>query len=234
MVARVRSSVSDRRCAVIGAMALLSGFVVAMLVARIVYTGSTVHGSLVWDLFLAWVPFAVSLLIYERARRGNSTSLLVSLACLWLLILPNAPYLVTEMKYIGAGQRVPILYDALLFGAAGWTGLLLGPTSVFLIHDVARRLLGTAKAWALVVSVLSASAFGIYLGRVLRWNSWDVVANPQWMAGLLQDALLHPLSHPWPLALTVLLTSFLLVSYLALYSFARLTPEWNALERTVH
>jgi uncharacterized membrane protein len=233
MVARVRSSVSDRRCAVIGALALLSAFVVAMLVARIVYTDSAAHGSLVWDLFLAWVPFVLSLMIYERARLGSSRSLLVSLACLWLVFFPNAPYLVTEMKYVGAGGRVPVLYDALLFGAAGWTGLLLGLTSVFLIHAVARRLLGTAKAWALVVGVLAASSFGIYLGRVLRWNSWDVVAHPQWMAGLLHDVVLHPLSHPRPLALTVLLTSFLLVSYLVLYSFARLTPEWNALERPI-
>jgi uncharacterized membrane protein len=231
MVARVRSSVSDRRCAVIGAVALLTAFVVAMLVARMIYTGSAAHGSLVWDLFLAWVPFALSLMIYERARHGSSTSLLVSLACLWLVFFPNAPYLVTELKFVGAGTRVPILYDALLFGAAGWTGLLLGLTSLFLIHGVARRLLGTAKAWALVVVVLAASSFGIYLGRVLRWNSWDVVSHPQWMAGLLQDVVLHPLSHPRPLALTVLLTSFLLVSYLVLYSLARLTPEWDALER---
>jgi uncharacterized membrane protein len=233
MLVRVRSSISDRRCAVIGALALLSSFVVAMLLARMVYTGSAGHASLVWDLFLAWVPFVLSLMIYERARRGSSTSLLVPLGCLWLVFFPNAPYLVTEMKFVGAGTRVPILYDALLFGAAGWTGLLLGLTSVFLIHGVARRLLGTARAWALVVGVLAASSFGIYLGRVLRWNSWDVVAHPQWLPGLLHEGVLHPLSHPRPLALTLLLTSFLLVSYLVLYSFARLTPEWDALERPV-
>jgi uncharacterized membrane protein len=233
MVARVRSSVSARRCAVIGALALLSAFVLAMLVARIVHTGSAVHGSLGWDLFLAWVPFLLSLMIYERARRGSSASLLVPLACLWLVFFPNAPYLVTELRYVGAGGRVSFLYDALLFGAAGLTGLLLGLTSVFLIHGVARRLLGTATAWAVVVGVLAASSFGIYLGRALRWNSWDLVAHPQWMAGLLGDVVQHPLSHPRPLALTVLLTSFLLVSYLVLYAFARLTPEWDALERPV-
>jgi uncharacterized membrane protein len=81
--------------------------------------------------------------------------------------------------------------------------------------------------------VLAASSCGIYLGRVLRWNSWDVVAHPQWMAGVLHDVVLHPLSHPRPLALTGLLTSFLLVSYLVLYLVARLTPEWDALERPV-
>ena len=120
-----------------------------------------------------------------------------------------------------------MLYDVLLLSAGAWTGLLLGLTSLFLVHVVVRRRLGARNAWALIVGVLALSSFGIYLGRVLRWNSWDVVANPGPLGAQLVKGLLHPLAYPRPLGLTVLLTSFLLTSYLVLYSFARL----NALAR---
>jgi uncharacterized membrane protein len=143
----------------------------------------------------------------------------VALGTLWLLFFPNAPYIVTDLKNIGVVGGIPILYDVLLLSAAAWTGLLLGLTSLFLIHTVARRLLGDSNAWALVVGVLAVSSFGIYLGRVQRWNSWDVFVRPGTLLGQLGEGL-----HARPIALTVLLTSFLLASYLVFYSFARLSP----------
>jgi len=232
VVARLRSSFSDRRIAVVGSLLLLSAFVLSMLVARVVYTRAPTHGSIAWDLVLAWVPFALSLLIYERARRGAALRSLVPLGCAWLVFFPNAPYLVTDLKHVGTGGSVPLLYDVLLLSAGAWTGLLLGLTSLFLVHAVARRLVGAVSAWALVVGALTLSSFGIYLGRVQRWNSWDVVVHPAALASQLGGGLLHPVDYPRPIALTVLLTAFLLVSYLVLYSFARLVPEWpDARER---
>lgn len=230
MVARLRSSFSDRRIAIVASLALLTLLALAMLGARMVYTGSRGHSWLAWNLFLAWIPFVLSLVIYTRARAGSSPGLLVSLGALWLVFFPNAPYLVTDLMHLGRG-RVPLLYDVLLLSTAAWAGLLLGLTSLFLLHAVVRRRLGAANAWALVVGVLALSSFGIYLGRVQRWNSWDVVAHPQPLAHQIASGLLHPLSHPRPLGLTVLFTSFLLVSYVVLYSFARLSPDWDALER---
>ena len=232
MVDRLRASFSDRRIAVIASLGLLTLFTLAMLGARMAYTGTGGHGWLAWNLFLAWIPFAVSLVLYARARAGASLRVLAPLALLWLVFFPNAPYLVTDLKHVGSGGRVPLLYDVLLLSAGAWTGLLLGLTSLFLVHAVARRLVGAPSAWALVVGALALSSFGIYLGRVQRWNSWDVVVHPAALASQLGGGLLHPVDYPRPLALTVLLTAFLLVSYLVLYSFARLAPEWpDARER---
>ena len=210
----------------VASLAGLSLFVVGMLAVRMLYTGTSVHGWLAWNLFLAWVPFLLALLLYERARAGASWRGLVPLGLLWLAFFPNAPYLITDLKHLGHGAQVPVLYDVLLLSAAAWLGLLLGLSSLFLVHAIARRLVGALDAWALVVAVLALSSFGIYLGRVQRWNSWDVVVHPQSLALQIGGGLLHPLNHPRPLGLTVLLTSFLLVSYLVLYSFARLSPEW--------
>jgi len=223
VVQRLRASFSDRRIAVVASLAGLSLFVVGMLAVRMLYTGTSVHGWLAWNLFLAWVPFLLALLLYERARAGASWRVLVPLGLLWLAFFPNAPYLITDLKHLGHGAQVPVLYDVLLLSAAAWLGLLLGLSSLFLVHAIARRLVGALDAWALVVAVLALSSFGIYLGRVQRWNSWDLVLHPASIGDQIGSGLLHPLSHPRPIGLTVLFTSFLLVSYLALYSFARLS-----------
>ena len=178
MVERLRVSFSDRRIAVVASLAGLSLFVLGMLAVRMLYTGTSVHGWLAWNLFLAWIPFLLALLLYERTRAGASWRALAPLGLLWLAFFPNAPYLITDLKHLGHGGQVPVLYDVLLLSAAAWLGLLLGLISLFLVHGVARRLVGVLDAWALVVAVLALSSFGIYLGRVQRWNSWDLVVHP--------------------------------------------------------
>jgi uncharacterized membrane protein len=207
---------------VVASLAVLSLFVIAMIMFRMVYTRSPEHIAIAWNLLLAWIPLALALIVYDRARTDVSTPALAALGLLWLLFLPNAPYLVTDLKYVGRGEGVPVMYDVLLLSAAAWTGLLLGLTSLFLVHAIVRRLIGALKAWVFVLGVLALSSFGIYLGRVQRWNSWDVFVRPESLLGDIAKGVFHPLSHPRPIAVTILFTSFLLASYLVFYSFARL------------
>jgi uncharacterized membrane protein len=223
MVARPSRSFSDRRIALLASLAILSLFAVGLIAVRILYTGSSEHVGIAWNLLLAWIPFLLALVVYDRARSGLAPPALAAVGMLWLLFFPNAPYIVTDLKYVGGSGGVPVLYDVLLLSAAAWTGLLLGLTSLFLVHAVARRLLGAVNAWALVVGVLALSSFGIYLGRVQRWNSWDVFVRPGALLGDLAHGVLDPLGHPRPIGLTILFTSFLLVSYLVFYSLARLS-----------
>ena len=218
MIVRLRSSFSDRRIAVLASLAILSLFVLAMLLGRVLYTQTLEHTWIAWNLLLAWIPFVLALVLYARAGSGMSRSKLVAVGGLWLLFFPNAPYIVTDLKHIGRGGGIPILYDVLLLSAAAWTGLLLGLTSLFLVHAAARRFLGVMNAWALVGGILAASSFGIYLGRVQRWNSWDIFVRPGTLFGQIGSGF-----HARPIALTILLTAFLLTSYLVLYSFARMS-----------
>jgi uncharacterized membrane protein len=223
MIGRLRDSFSDRRIAVLASLGVLSLFVLAMIAFRFAYTGTPYHSAIAWNLFLAWIPFVLALVVYDRSKSGVSTPALASAAVLWLLFLPNAPYIVTDLRYVGQGRGIPGMYDVLLLSAAAWTGLLLGLMSLLLMHSVARRLLGGLQAWALVVGVLGLSSFGIYLGRVQRWNSWDVFVRPGALLGDVADGVLHPLSHPRPIGVTILFTAFLLASYLVFYSFARMS-----------
>src|SRR4051794_29395219 len=109
MVARLRSSFSDRRIAVIGSLAVLSLFTLAMVAFRVAYSRTGDHTGIAWNLVLAWVPFVLALVIYARAPSAPRVQL-GALGALWLLFFPNAPYIVTDLKHLGHRSGVPILY----------------------------------------------------------------------------------------------------------------------------
>jgi uncharacterized membrane protein len=112
---------------------------------------------------------------------------------------------------------VPLWVDVVVIAAPAWTGLLLGFLSLYLVQSVVRDLAGPRVAWIAAIGVLGLASFGIYLGRVLRWNSWDVLADPR----LVFD-LNGVLADPRAIGMTVLLAGFLTTSYLVLYALMRL------------
>ena len=212
----VAAPLSTRRRAIYAALALLSLFSVALIVTRYFYSHEPLFGGLIWNLFLAWIPFGLSIVLYDRHRAGARPRSFVPLAALWLLFLPNAPYLVTDFKHLAPSPAVPLWVDVVVLAAPAWTGMLLGFLSLYLVQSVLRQLAGARVAWAAAVAVLGLASFGIYLGRVLRWNSWDVIANPRILSDLGSVVL-----EPRAIAMTVLLSGFLTASYLVVYAFMR-------------
>jgi uncharacterized membrane protein len=221
---------SRRRTAAFLALGLATGFCVLLELARIRYSGTRHHDYLVWNLFLAWLPFVFALALYDADRRGSSRIVRGALAALWLLFFPNAPYVVTDLIHLRPLPPVPILFDAILLGASAWTGLALGIGSLLLVHRVARRRLGEWTSWILLTPVLGLASLGIYLGREVRLNSWDALTRPGRVAHVVATPLRDPLGHPRFFALTLLLTVFLIVTYLVVYTVAelRLEPEDGA------
>jgi uncharacterized membrane protein len=221
MVERLRTSFSDRRLAVFAALVGLSGLVAGLVAFRVAYSHSFEDAPYLWNLFLAWIPFGLALLIYDRHRRGARLVQLAALGLLWLLFFPNAPYIVTDFRYLTDMTGKAFWFEGLLIGTAAVTGLLLGFMSLYLIQAIVRRVAGTRYAWLFVFVALALSSVGVYLGRVLRWNSWDVFVRPGALLGELAGVLVDPLAHPRPIAITILFTSFLLASYAIFYSLAR-------------
>ena len=208
---------SHRRRAIYAALALLSLFSVALVLARYAYSEEQRFGWLIWNLFLAWIPFGLAILVYDRHRAGAGAVSLLPLGALWLLFLPNAPYIITDFKHLEPTAHVPLWFDVVVIAAPAWTGMLLGFLSLFLVQAVVSRMAGRAVGWVVAIAALGLSSFGVYLGRVLRWNSWDVLTDPGLLAqidGVLVD--------PRALAMTILLSGFLTLSYLVVYAFMRL------------
>jgi uncharacterized membrane protein len=218
----MRRELSQRRSAVLGSLLLASAFACSVYTARVVYTGAFSYRNLVWNLLLAWIPLVLALWVYDRHRRGASALLLAGPAVAWLLFLPNAPYLVTDFYLLREIGGAPLWFDVVLVSSFAWTGLLLGFVSLYLMQVVMADRIGAVAGWALVVAAVALSSFGIYLGRFLRWNSWDALANPGDLFTDIGAMLADPLAYEKTVAVTVLFTAFLTVSYLVLYNFLRL------------
>jgi uncharacterized membrane protein len=213
---------SDRRGLVLFSLALASALCLGALLARWAYGEPGAYDFLPWNLFLAWVPLLAAVGVYDAARRGTRPVRLLPLAAVWLLFLPNAPYLLTDYVHLGSRDDAPLWFDIVLFGSYAWTGMLLGFLSIFVMQGVVRRAAGPAWSWALVGASLAASSFGIYVGRSLRWNSWDFLLRPRALVEDIWARIVDPLAYPRGVGMTLALTAVLWTGYLTLYAFAQL------------
>jgi uncharacterized membrane protein len=196
-------------------VAALGFWSTCLILLRVERTGSGYYLFLIWNLFLAGIPLVASTGL--RLARHLRLPLLIEAACfgLWLLFLPNAPYILTDLLHLTAKSPAPAWFDlALLLSCAG-TGLLMGYLSLIDVHDLVARTFGKTIGWILALSSLLLSGFAIYLGRFLRWNSWDVFARPAIVFDLV-DGLLHPASHSRTIAVTVIYGILLGFGYISL------------------
>ena len=200
---RARDGASRRRLLLLKALLAASVAVTVGVAARVEYTHSLETTNLVWNLFLAWIPLVLALVVYDGARRGAPTGALAAVGLVWLLFLPNAPYIVTDLKWLGHYDSGTHWFDPVLIGGAAAIGLVLGFLSLYLVQAVVMRTAGRLAGWTLAFGALAASGVGVYLGRFQRWNSWDVFTEPTKVAGRLASAALDPLAHGRPLALSV-------------------------------
>jgi uncharacterized membrane protein len=198
---------------------------VGLLAARWWATGSHDHLWLAWNLLLAWIPLGLALAIEDGRRRGRPAAFLAGLGLLWLLFFPNAPYILTDYIHLEPHAAAPLWYDALLISAFALAGLLLGFASLFLVQAVIRDRFGVLVGWATAIGAIGLASVGIYLGRFLRVNSWDVFTDPNFLLAVARLRLADPLGNPRLIAVSVLFTAFLTVTYFALYSFATLEQE---------
>jgi uncharacterized membrane protein len=200
--------------AVVGALAAASAFAVGLVVLRLLLSGGVHYGGLAWNLVLAWVPLVFSLLAYDRHRRGRRGLQIALPLAVWLAFLPNAPYLVTDFVHLRSVQDMPIWFDVALLSTFAWTGLVLGFVSVYLVHQVVREAAGATAGWLCAVGSLVVSGLGVYLGRYLRWNSWDLVVQP---GSVLSDVAAQ-LASPRLVGMTLMMGAFLTVAYATLYA----------------
>lgn len=126
----------------------------------------------------------------------------------------------TDLMHLRVQHNRLLWLDLIALQAFAWTGLALGFLSLALVQRLVARRVGRSLSWLFASAVIAASAFGIYLGRFRRWNSWDVVRDP---AGLLYDAagtLLHPLANAQVIAYCAVLGAFLFTAYVVVHTWS--------------
>lgn len=207
---------------------LSSALSILLSLARIWYSDTRSYLFLNWNLILAWAPLLLAFLLWRLDRRpGRRRLLMMTLVFVgWLLFLPNSPYIVSDLMHLTQRGNVPLWYDAIMLFSFAWNGLILGFVSLWIVQQLATRWFGQLAGWVLVLFTLTATGFGIYLGRFQRWNSWDVLVDPLGMVKQVLVYLLNPLDYPRTVGVTLLFGGFLIIAYLTLTLLpAALRPE---------
>jgi len=176
-----------------------------LLAARIYHTGRLTFLFMPWNLFLAWVPYRLSTSLtqtgnrrVEFARKGVRGAMCVAGLIVWLLFIPNSFYILTDLYHLAdnhRNSRVPEWFDLILILSFALNGLLLGVRSTRQIEKLLVPDASFAGRWVFLYPVMWLSAWGVYIGRVLRYNSWDIVASPVDLLSDIVRMIAHPLRY---------------------------------------
>jgi uncharacterized membrane protein len=196
---------------------LSSLLAVSLLAGRVYLSRSLTYVFLGWNLFLAWIPYVSSLwAVYLHQRYPDRWWYLLLPGAFWLIFFPNAPYIVTDFLHLRARAPIPLWYDVGLLSVFTWTGLFLAVFSLRAMQVLVKRYLGFVASWLFVLGALGLGGFGVYIGRFLRWNSWDLLFHPRSVLTDLAIQLIDPWDYPRLVGVTLVFAALLLVCYLAL------------------
>jgi uncharacterized membrane protein len=200
------------------AFAALLAWCEALIVLRMARSNSASYFFLTWNLFLAAIPFFAAAMLEILDRRRKWLPAQWAAFVVWLLFLPNAPYIVTDFLHLKPRSGIPLWYDVLLLISCAGTGLLLGYASVMMVQRIVERRFSRTTGWCVAIITMLLSAYGIYLGRFLRFNSWEAFTDPMPLLSDMAAHLTNPMSHPRTLAVTVLFGIALTLGYIALHA----------------
>lgn len=163
--------------------------------------GSLDYWYLPYNLVLALIPLALAVWLGRllQRRKWYDWPLLI-LACFWLLLLPNSFYIVTDFIHLPETHRVDMVQDIVMLFHFSVLGLVAGFFSLFTLHRAYLRQLSSKIVTLGVALALLLSSFAIYIGRELRWNSWDIIVNPLPLLSDVLATLLNP--DAWFMALS--------------------------------
>jgi len=199
---------------------LLTLFCLGLVYFRMNYSDTIHYRFLIWNLFLALVPLIITHFTLAQTSERQSKIRIAFVFGSWLLFFPNAPYILTDLFHLKLNSSMPIWFDLVLIMSFAWTGLLAGFLSLMHIEEALSSWTNRRWATVLVVLMIFMSSFGIYLGRFLRWNSWDIVKHPGGLFNDVMDRIAHPSNYPTTWGVTVFLGLMLSAMYFSLRFFS--------------
>jgi uncharacterized membrane protein len=199
-------------------IAALTVFCFALLAFRISWSGTIHFRFLIWNLFLALIPLGITHIVFGNKTAPGKPAMSIALGA-WLVFFPNAPYILTDLFHLSPHSSMPIWFDLVLILSFAWTGLLAGFISLMRIEEALKQWLNPRWTAFWITSLLFLGSFGIYLGRFLRWNSWDIMSRPGALFGDIFDRFAHPFDHPRTWGVTIFLGLMLTAMYFSLKLF---------------
>ena len=188
-----------------------------LLIGRIVHTGYHTFLFIPWNLFLAIIPLYMSHKLFTAKSKGIGFIYLG----IWLLFFPNALYIITDLFHLAERKSMPQWYDLLILFSAALEGIIIGFLSLADVEQFLAKYVNKKLIPFLILGIFFMSGYGVYLGRYLRWNSWDIIADP---FALLVD-IGHDIIHPFRNAQCWLLTGIFGTWFFIMYRVFKLFGE---------
>lgn len=184
---------------------------IVLLMIRMKLNQSFFFLFLVWNLFLAVIPYAIT--TYLSTKEKLSRWSLALCFCVWLLFLPNAPYIITDLLHLRMSNQYLMWLDVLLVTSFAYNGLVLFFLSLADMEVILKSFISGKKRFYLMTFILFLTGFGIYLGRFLRYNSWEIIQDPLALFSDVMDILLYPTLHLQAWVFTLTFGAFLSVGF---------------------
>jgi uncharacterized membrane protein len=197
----------------------------ALLLVRILHSGDRSFAFLPWNLLLAWMPLGFAVMAWCFHRCGHRARWAFWLcAAAWLVWFPNAPYIFTDLIHLRQRPNIPLWFDMILILSFASTGLLLAFFSLNVMHRIVAHTCGWLIGWGFTIAAVGLAGFGVYLGRFLRWSSWDILLSPLSLFRDIGSRLFDPLAHGHGLAFAAVFSVFLWLLYVMLYCVSYWQP----------
>lgn len=189
---------------------------VILNIARIFLFGNTSFIYILWNVFLASIPFLISSILSLYTNKDNLIKPFFIIGfILWFLFLPNAPYVITDFIHLGRIRAVPVMYDIFVLFSSAYVSLLMGLYSI--AHMEKMMLLKFSKRITniLIFIIILFASFGVYLGRFLRFNSWDFFTSHSSLLSTVWKIFTQSNNYINVYSYTFLFFIFIYISYLS-------------------
>ncbi len=202
-----------------------NAFSICLLIARLLISKKITYLFLSWNLALATIPFLVACFLYHN-KQVHSRYFFLLIFPLWLFFYPNAPYIITDLLHLKAKAPLPLWYDVALLSSFAWNGLFLGLLSLYYMEKSVLFYFNKTIANLTIVISIILSGYGIYIGRFMRWNSWDMLNNPVKLWDDVSEPLFNPHENLKVYAFTIIFAALTALIFYLLKAFVK--AELNA------
>lgn len=168
---------------------------------------------LVWNLFLAFIPYAITGWLVQNKDWIENRLKFCFIFIVWLLFIPNSFYIITDLFHLGNFADMPLWYDLAMILSFAWNGLVLGILSVRQMEKIIATSLFVRTELFFIWPVMFLNALGVYVGRYLRFNSWDLITDPFHLIRDMASLIIHPVQYKSAWAMVVCFSIFMTLMY---------------------
>lgn len=153
-------------------------YCLSLLLVRAKITNSIYLFFLIWNVFLAFIPYAITSHLLTLDLKKTAKFKVLAIMAVWLAFVPNAFYIITDLVHLVNSDDHVFWLDLIILSSYALIGFAFGILSLLDFEKIAQQFLPLKNTNFIIPAICFLCGIGIYIGRILRYNSWDIISNP--------------------------------------------------------